>query len=160
MANYFLNNRQVIKNIQLNTGTTLSPVWTAIGTNSEVEITTSFEKKDFYVFADAIKRAVVTGVELGLSTTVKIDANNDAIVGVIEQVNALISSGDISVFNTQSIRFSLLDTVAAGVLQYIIYEAPVVMEISELGGAAEDEGDYKIDFTLVGPATAITAPSA
>jgi len=81
-------------------------------------------------------------------------------VGVIEQVNALISSGDISVYNTQSIRFSLLDTVAAGVLQYIIYEAPVVMEISELGGAAEDEGDYKIDFTLVGPATAITAPSA
>ena len=74
--NYFLNNREVIKNLAINTGTSSSPTYTPMCTTSEVGLTTDFEEKDFYVFCDAIKRSIITGAKLSIDCTVKIDINN------------------------------------------------------------------------------------
>lgn len=152
MSQYYLNNRQVIKNLKLNTGTSTVPVWTAMCTTSEIAIDTEFEKKDFYVFCDAVKRAVVTGVGLSLTTTVKLDINNVAIQTTLGNLHDLIGTGDITNFNNQEIEFDLLSGVSTGVLSYTRYKAVVTVELSDLGGAAEDEGDYEAVFTLVGPA--------
>lgn len=149
---FYLNNRQVIKNLQLNTGTIAVPVWSGMCTTSEIAIDTEFEKKDFYVFCDAIKRAVITGVGLSLTTTVKLDINNVAIQNTLGDIHTLIESGEIAQFNNKEIQFDLLSGVNAGVLEYTRYKATVCIEISDLGGAAEEEGDYQAIFTFVGPA--------
>ena len=51
--NYFINNREFIKNLAINTGTSETPVFTTICTTSEINIDVDLETKDFYVFCDA-----------------------------------------------------------------------------------------------------------
>ena len=48
--NWFLNNREIIKNLAINTGTSTNPTYTNMCTTSEVGLTTDFEEKDFYIF--------------------------------------------------------------------------------------------------------------
>lgn len=43
--NYFINNRDFIKNLSVNTGTTASPVFTPMCTASELSFNTEFEEK-------------------------------------------------------------------------------------------------------------------
>lgn len=155
--NWFVNNRDVIKNLSLNTGTTLSPTWTAMCTTSEITLTSDNEQKDFYVFCDAIRRSVITGTSLSLDTTVKIDMNNDAIKAVLGNIHALIETGEIAQFNNQTIRFELLEDVSGGVLTYSKYEVPVIMNFSDLGGAAEDEGEFGLELVFNGKGTKITS---
>ena len=104
-TNFFINNRELIKNLALNTGTSSSPTFTEICTTSEVTVNTEFEEKTFYVFCDAIQRAILTGVAMGLDTTVKIDMNNTAIQSVLGNIKTLISTGSIAQFNNQLIQF-------------------------------------------------------
>ena len=61
--NWFVNNREVIKNLSINTGTSSTKEFTSLCTTSEVGLTTDLEEKDFYVFCDAIKRSLVTGAK-------------------------------------------------------------------------------------------------
>ena len=61
---FFLNNREIIKNLSLNTGTSKVPTFTPMCTTSEVALTTDFEKQDFYVFCDALQTSIFTGVAL------------------------------------------------------------------------------------------------
>lgn len=154
--NFFINNRELIKNLSLNTGTTESPTFTSMCTTSEVTLNTEFEEKTFYVFCDAIQRAVLTGVAMGLDTTVKIDVNNTAIQGVLGDIKALISDGTIAQFNNQLIQFDLLTGVSAGVLEYTTFKVPANLKISELGGAAEDEGEFGLEITFNGKGSVVT----
>ena len=71
--NWFINNRELIKNLAINTGTSLNPTYTKICTTSEIQVVTDLEKKDFYVFCDALKRQIVTGASVGLTGTLKLD---------------------------------------------------------------------------------------
>lgn len=148
--NFFINNRELIKNLSLNTATSASPTFTSMCTTSEVTLNTEFEEKTFYVFCDAIQRAVLTGVALGLDTTVKIDVNNTAIQGVLGNIKALLSKGSIAQFNNQLIQFDLLTGVNAGVLEYTTFKVPANLKISDLGGAAEDEGEFGLEITFNG----------
>lgn len=157
--NFFVNNREVIKNIALNTGTADSPVFTTMCTTSEVEITTDMEITDFYVFCDAIQRSLVTGAAISLDCTVKLDINNVAIQGLIDKIHTLIASGTVAQFNNQKIRFDLLDGVAGGVLSYKSYDADATLEFSDLGGAAEEEGEFSLTIHINGKAEEYT-PSA
>lgn len=154
--NFFINNRELIKNLSLNTGMTESPTFTSMCTTSEVTLNTEFEEKTFYVFCDAIQRAVLTGVAMGLDTTVKIDVNNTAIQGVLGDIKALISDGTIAQFNNQLIQFDLLTGVNAGVLEYTTFKVPANLKISELGGAAEDEGEFGLEITFNGKGSVVT----
>lgn len=157
ILNYFINNREVIKGLSLNTGTSTAPTFTSMCTTSEVGLTTDFEKKDFFVFCDAIKRSIITGVSLAIECTVKIDMNNKAIQTTLGNVHAMIKNGTVAQFNNQLIQFELLESVEEGVLTYKKYQIPATLEFSDLGGSAEDEGEYVLTINLNGKGTEITA---
>ena len=155
-TNFFINNRELIKNLALNTGTSSSPTFTEMCTTSEVTVNTEFEEKTFYVFCDAIQRAILTGVAMGLDTTVKIDMNNTAIQSVLGNIKTLISTGSIAQFNNQLIQFELLTGISEGVLEYTKFQVPANLKISDLGGAAEDEGEVSLEITFNGKGTIVT----
>ena len=151
--NWFVNNREVVRNLAVNTGTSQAPVYTQFCTTSEVSLAIDSEVKDFYVFCDAIKRSVLTGVTLTLKATVKIDMNNEAIKAMLSNIHAIIENGEIGQLNNVSAQFELLDDVSGGVLTYVKYNVPCVMKIEELGGAAEDEGGYSLELVINGKGT-------
>lgn len=154
---HFLNNREVIKNLALNTGTSSRPTFTNMCTTSEIALTTDFEKQDFYVFCDAIQRSIITGVALAIECTVKIDMNNTAIQNTLANIHTLISQGTVAQFNNQLVQFELIDTVQEGALTYKKYQVPVCLEFSDLGGAAEDSGEYSLVINIIGKGQEVSA---
>ena len=150
---FYITNRDVIKNLSLNTGTTQAPVYTKLCTTSELTLNQDFEEKDWYVFCDAIQRSIITGVAMTLEGTVKIDINNKAIENVIGKVHTLISTGEISQFNNLQVKFDLLTSVSGAVLTYTTYICNVKLTLESLGGAAEDEGEFGFTMTINGTGT-------
>lgn len=155
--NWFVNNREVIKNLAINTGTSLAPVYTAMCTTSEVTLSMDIEEKDFFVFCDAIKRSVITGTKLTLDTTVKIDMNNAAVIKALGDIHTLLTNGELAQFNNQTIQFELIDDVSGGVLTYVKYNVPAILKFTELGGAAEDEGELALEIVLNGKGTVVAS---
>jgi hypothetical protein len=155
--NWFINNRELIKNLAINTGTSGSPVYTPICTTSEVQVATDLESKDFYVFCDALQRKVITGASVVLSGTLKLDVNNAGDLAILDKVHTLIGDGEISQFSNVNIQFDLLSGATGGVLEYTTYQADVSLSVSDLGGAAEDESEFSFEMQLIGKATEITS---
>ena len=154
---HFLNNREIIKKLALNTGTTSTPTFTEMCTTSEVGLTTDFEKQDFFVFCDAIKRSIITGVSLAIECTVKIDMNNVAIQKTLGNIHALIKQGTVAQFNNQLVQFELIEAVEEGVLTYKKYQVPVNLEFSDLGGAAEYSAEYSLVLNINGKGEEVSA---
>lgn len=154
--NYFINNREFIKNLAINTGTTETPVFTTICTTSEINIDVDLETKDFYVFCDALQRRITTGAAMGLSGTLKIDVNNAGVTGLLANIHTLIANGEIAQFNNQLIKFDLLTGIKNGVLEYTTYQVPTSLTLSDLGGAAEDEGEFSFEMPFNGKGTVVT----
>ena len=154
---YFINNRQFIKGLAVNTGTTQNPTFTTMCTASELTFNTDFEEKTFYVFCDAIQRAIKTGVAMSIEGTVKIDMNNTAIVALLGDIHTLLSTGEIAQFSNQLMQFDLLTGISEGVLEYTTYQVPVSFSLSDLGGAAEDEGDFGITINIIGKGTVVAS---
>lgn len=154
---YFINNRQFIKGLAVNTGTTQNPNFTTMCTASELTFNTDFEEKTFYVFCDAIQRAIKTGVAMSIEGTVKIDMNNTAIVALLGDIHTLLSTGEIAQFSNQLMQFDLLTGITGGVLEYTTYQVPVSFSLSDLGGAAEDEGDFGITINIIGKGTVVAS---
>ena len=152
---WYVNNREVIKNLSLNTGTSEVPAFTPMCTTSEVGLTTDLEQQDWYVFCDAIQRSLITGVALSLDTTVKIDMNNASIIKVLGNIHAMIKDGSVAQFNNQTVQFELLTNVKAGVLEYTKYSVPCVLNFSDLGGAAEDSGEFTLNIVITGKGTVV-----
>lgn len=151
---FYVTNRDVIKNLKINTGTSSTPTYTALCTTSELTLNQDFEEKDWYVFCDAIQRSIITGVSMSLEGTVKIDINNTAIQTVLGKVHTLLTAGTISQFNNLSVKFDLLTGVNNAVLEYTTYTANVKMTLESLGGSAEDEGEFGFTMTINGTAEA------
>ncbi len=151
---FYVTNRDVIKNLKINTGTSAVPSYTALCTTSELTLNQDFEEKDWYVFCDAIQRSIITGVSMSLEGTVKIDINNTAIQTVLGKVHTLLSAGTISQFNNLKVQFDLLTGVNDAVLTYTTYTANVKMTLESLGGSAEDEGEFGFTMTINGTAEA------
>lgn len=156
-TNWFISNRELVKNLSINTGTSENKVFTPICTTSEVSVSTEFESKDFYVFCDALQRKLVTGATVMLSGTLKIDVNNSGDLAILDKVHALIGDGEISQFTNVAIKFDLLSGVSEGTLEYTTYEANVTLSVSDLGGAAEDESEFSFEMTLIGKATEVAS---
>lgn len=150
---YFLDNRSVIKNFCFNTGTSSSPVYTKACTASELSLNTDFTEQTFMVFCDALQRAVKTGVAMTIEGTIKIDINNAAITKVLGDIHTLITSGTISQFNNQLIKFDLLDSVNNSTLVYKTYICNASYSLESLGGAAEDVSEFAITLTINGTGT-------
>lgn len=153
MANFFISNRQLIKDLSINTGTTATPVWSTICTTSEVGIDTDLETQDFYVYCDAIQRKLITGASVVLSGTLKLDANNAGDLALLDKVHTLLSAGTIDQFNNVEIKFDLLTSVSGGALTYTTYTASVNLTLSDLGGSAEDVSEFSFEMALIGTAT-------
>lgn len=153
---FYVNNREVIKNLSLNTGTSSAPIFTAMCTTTEVGLTTDFEQQDWYVFCDAIQRSIITGAALSIETTVKIDMNNTAIQGILGNVHTLIKDGTVAQFNNQLVQFELLTGVQEGALTYTKYKVPCTLNFSDLGGAAEDSGEFALTIVIVGKGEVVT----
>lgn len=151
---FYVTNRDVIKNLKINTGTSSTPTFTDLCTTSELTLNQDFEEKDWYVFCDAIQRSIITGVSMTLEGTVKIDVNNTAIQNILGKVHTLLSAGTISQFNNLQVKFDLLTGVNNAVLEYTTYTANVKMTLESLGGSAEDEGEFGFTMTINGTATA------
>lgn len=157
MNNWFINNRELIKNLAINTGTTQIPVYTTICTTSEVGVETELEEKDFYVFCDALQRKIITGASVTLTGTLKLDVNNSGDIAILDKVHTLIGDGEVSQFSNIGIQFDLLSGANGGVLEYTTYQANVSLNISDLGGAAEDESEFSFEMQLIGKATEVTS---
>ena len=153
MANFFISNRQLIKNLSINTGTSLAPSYTPICTTSEIGINTDLETQDFYVYCDALQRRLITGASVVLTGTLKLDANNAGDIALLSKVHTLLSAGTIEQFNNVEIKFDLLSTVSGSTLTYKTYKADVNLSLSDLGGAAEDVSEFGFEMTLIGTAT-------
>lgn len=151
--NWFISNRDLIKNLAVNTGTSNNPTYTTICTASEIAIDTDLEEKDFYVFCDSLQRKIVTGASVVLSGTIKLDVNNTGVVDLLGDIHSLISAGTISQFNNKMIKFDLLTGVDNNVLEYTTYTANATISLSDLGGSAEDESEFGFEMTLIGTAT-------
>ena len=154
---FYLNNRQFIKGLAVNTGTSQNPTFTKMCTASELTFNTDFEEKTWYVFCDAIQRALKTGVAMSIEGTVKIDMNNTAIVALLGDVHTLISTGEIAQFSNQEMEFDLLTGIDGGVLEYTTYKVPVSFSLSDLGGSAEDEADFGITINIIGKGTVVAS---
>lgn len=155
--NWFINNRELVKNLAINTGTTEVPVYTNICTTSEVGVETELEEKDFYVYCDALQRKVITGASVRLTGTLKLDVNNTGDIALIDKVHTLIGDGEVSQFTNVGIQFDLLSGATGGVLEYTTYQANVSLNLSDLGGAAEDESEFSFEMQLIGKATEVTS---
>ena len=155
--NYFINNREFIKNLAINTGTSETPVFTPICTTSEINIDVDLETKDFYVFCDALQRRITTGAAMRLSGTLKIDVNNAGVTGLLDNIHTLLADGEIAQFNNQLIQFDLLTGINNGTLEYTTYQVATNLTLSDLGGAAEDEGEFSFEMPFNGKGTVITS---
>lgn len=153
MAEVYIPNRDLIKNLKWNTGTTANPTYTAVCTTSEIGIDIDLETKDWYVFCDALQRKLVTGGSVTLSGTIKLDVNNSAEMDMLGTIHTMIASGTIAQFNNKSIQFDLLSSYSSDTLTYTTYTADVNVSFSDLGGAAEDEAEFSFEMTLIGKAT-------
>lgn len=156
-TNWFISNRELVKNLSINTGTTENPVFTPICTTSEVSVSTEMESKDFYVFCDSLQRKIITGANVMLSGTLKVDVNNTGDLAILDKVHTLIGDGEITQFTNVGIQFDLLSGVSEGTLEYTTYQASVTLSVSDLGGAAEDESEFSFEMTLIGKATEVTS---
>ena len=153
MAEFYITNRELVKNLQINTGTSANPTYTPICTTSEISIETDFEEKDWYVSCDVLQRKLLTGASVVLSGTLKLDVNNAGDIALLGKVHTLLANGEIAQFNNQQIKFDLLSSVASDVLTYTTYTANVVISLSDIGGNAEDESEFGFEMTLIGTAT-------
>ena len=152
---WYVNNREIIQNLSINTGTSSSPTYTAMCTTSEIEVTTEFEQTDWYVFCDAIQRSLITGVAISIDATVKLDINNTAIQNIISKIHTLLASGTVAQFNNQTIKFELLSGVSDSTLEYTTYQVPCTLNFSDLGGAAEEEGEFSLEIHINGKGTVV-----
>lgn len=154
---WYINNRELIKNLAINTSATDTPTYTSICTTSEVGIETELEEKDFYVFCDALQRKIITGASVTLTGTLKLDVNNAGDIALLDRVHTLIGDGEVSQFSNVQIQFDLLTGANNGVLEYTTYQANVSLNLSDLGGAAEDESEFGFEMQLIGKATEVTS---
>ena len=154
---WYINNRELIKNLAINTGTSGSPTYTPICTTSEIGIDTELETKDFYVFCDALQRKIITGASVTLTGTLKLDVNNTGDIAILDRVHTLIADGEVSQFSNVGIQFDLLTGVSGSSLEYTTYQANASLSVSDLGGAAEDEAEIGFELQLIGKGTEVAS---
>jgi hypothetical protein len=156
MAEWYVTNRDLIKGLAFNTGTSQSPTFTTACTSSEITLETDFDQTDFYVFCDAIQRHLLTGGSLTLSGTLKLDVNNSADISLLTKIHTFISSGTISQFNDK-VQFQLLTSVSENTLTYTKYQADAIIKLSDIGGSAEDVSEFSFEILINGTATVTSA---
>ena len=83
--------------------------------------------------------------------------NNAGDVELLGKIHTLIGNGEISQFSRVEIQFDLLTDVSGSTLTYTTYQAVASLSLSDLGGAAEDEGEMSFELQLIGTATVVAS---
>lgn len=154
MSEFYTNNRQVIKDLQINTGTTATPVWSSLCCASEITLNLDTASEDFYVWCDAIQRHLPTGINAEVSTTLKVDAQSVGVQEILDRVKTILASGVISTMQNVEIKFDLLTGYNSNALAYETMKFDTNLSLDELGGEAEGSAEIGVTFALNG--TAIT----
>lgn len=150
---YFVNNRQVINRLAIDTSNSDTPSYVDLCCATERTLNVELEEQDFAVFCDALRRHVTTGANVQIATTIKLDAENAGVIKILGDVHTLIASGTITQFNNKKIQFGLLSGYTSNTLEYTTYNAIANVQIEALGGSAEDVSEVAVTFTLNGTAT-------
>ena len=156
MAEYFTNNRQLIKDLKLNTGSTASPTWSSLCCASEITLGMDVNSDDFYVWCDAVQRHIQSGMALSLETTLKVDAENEGIQAILGDIQTAMSSGSLTTLDNVGIKFDVLESYSTNTLTYTTYSATATMVVDALGGSAEDSAEISVTFNINGPLTEVT----
>lgn len=154
MSEFYTNNRQVIKDLKINTGTTATPVWSNLCCASEITLNLETDSEDFYVWCDAIQRHLPTGINAEISTTLKVDAQSAGVQAILDRVKTILTSGAISTMQNVEIKFDLLTGYDTNALTYETMTFDTNLSLDELGGEAEGSAEIGVTFALNG--TAIT----
>ena len=149
---WYITNRELIKGLAFNTGTTQNPTFTAACTSTEISLETDYNEQTWYVFCDAIQRRLLTGAGITLTGTLKLDVNNSADIALLGKIHTLIASGTLSQFNDK-VQFQLLTSVSTNTLTYTKYQADAVIKLNGVGGAAEDVAEFEYEIAIQGTAT-------
>lgn len=149
---WYITNRELIKGLAFNTGTTQNPTFTAACTSTEISLETEFDEQTWYTFCDAIQRRLLTGAGITLTGTLKLDVNNSADIALLTKIHTLITSGTLSQFNDK-VQFQLLTSVSTNTLTYTKYQADAVIKLNGIGGAAEDVAEFEYEIAIQGTAT-------
>lgn len=156
MAEYFTNNRQLIKDLKLNTGSTSTPTWSSLCCASEITLNLDVNSDDFYVWCDAVQRHIQSGMALSLETTLKVDAENEGIQSILANIQTAMSSGSLATLDNVQIKFDVLESYSTNALTYTTYSATATMVVDALGGSAEDSAEISVTFNINGPLTEVT----
>ena len=154
MSELYTNNRQVIKDLQINTGTSTTPTWASLCCASEITLNLDTNSEDFYVWCDAIQRHLPTGINAEVSTTLKVDAQSEGIKEILERVKTILTTGAINTMQNIEIKFDLLTGYDTNALTYETMTFDTNLSLDELGGEAEGSAEIGVTFALNG--TAIT----
>lgn len=149
---WYITNRELIKGLAFNTGTTQNPTFTPACTSTEISLETEYNEQTWYVFCDAIQRRLLTGAGITLTGTLKLDVNNSADIALLGKIHTLIASGTLSQFNDK-VQFQLLTNVSTNTLTYTKYQADAVIKLNGVGGAAEDVAEFEYEIAIQGTAT-------
>lgn len=150
---YFVNNRQLINRLAIDTSNTDTASYVDLCCASERTLNVDLQDQDFSVFCDALRRHVTTGADVKIATTLKLDAQNTGVIKVLAHIHTLIASGTITQFNNVKIQFGLLSGYTNSTLTYTTYNAYANITIDSAGGSAEDVSEIGITFTINGTAT-------
>ena len=150
---YFVNNRQVINRLAIDTSNTDTPSYVDLCCATERTLNVDTDTEDFSVFCDALRRHVTTGADVTIETTIKLDAENAGVLKVLGDIHTLIANGTIAQLNNVKIQFGLLSGFTTNTLTYTTYNALANIQIDSLGGGAGDVSEVGITFTLNGTAT-------
>ena len=151
---FFVSNREIIKDFGINTGTSSTPVYTTICSMSSMDLGLDLNEETFYVFCDALRRAVITGASLTINANVKIDMENAAIVQLLGDVSTLLIAGTVSQFNNVLGSLKLLTSLVSNVLTYTTINAiPMNIKLTSLGGDAEGVGEFDLEISVIGTGT-------
>ena len=153
MSELFTSNRQVIKELKINTGTTAVPVWSSLCCASDVQLNLDTNSEDFYVFCDAIQRHLPTGINASLETTLKVDAQSTGVQGILSRIESTLTSGDVSTLQNVGIKFDLLTGYESTTLSYVTLTGEANLSIDSLGGSAEGSADISVTFNINGTLT-------
>ena len=151
---YFVNNRQVINRLAIDTSSSETPSYVDLCCATERTLNLDLEEQDFAVFCDALRRHVTTGADVQIATTLKLDVQNTGVIKLLGDIHTLIASGTITQFTNVMIKFGLLSGYSTNTLTYTTYQATANVTIEALGGSAEDVSEVAVTFSLNGTATA------
>lgn len=153
MAEFYTNNRQVIKDLLINTGSTDSPTWSSLCCASEISLNLETDSEDFYVFCDAIQRHIPTGMNVALNTTLKIDAESVGVQHLLSIIEGALTTGAITTLQSVEIKFDLLTSYDDSSLVYTTLTGEANIQFDELGGEAEGSAEVGVTFNINGSLT-------